>query len=152
MKMYFPATCDIVTPGHIECLEWLREYQGQNNPIIIIGLLTDAALKGYKEPVMPFKDRLKIMETIANGIRNRFGHTCCMVVPQRSLDPTNNLRKYKPGVIASGDGWEPIELEAAEKTGCKAINIRLPGENKKKYSSSKIKALLKEGLGKEQGP
>lgn len=134
VKIYFPASCRILTPGHIRSLKWLRDYKRQQHPAIYIGLLTDKALKGYKDPIVLFKDRLEIMETVANGIRDRFNFPCVYVYPQDSLDPSENIKRLRPVAIASGDGWEPCELKAIKKYKLLKIDIKLP----KKYSSSKI--------------
>lgn len=97
--------------------------------MVIVGLLTRNALKGYKQEVVSFKDRLEIIKTVTNGIMGEF-----LVVPQDSLDPSDNIKKYQPKAIASGDGWEKCELEAIKKHRLKKINIDFP----KKYSSSAI--------------
>jgi len=133
MKIYFPMTAQIITKGHIKCLEWLRDYKHQLHPLITIGLLTDKALKGYKKCIVPYRDRKYVLETIANGIR-KGDCRCIHVVPQSSLDPSENIKKYKPVAIASGDGWEKEELEAIKKFNLIKIDIKLP----KKYSSSLI--------------
>ena len=133
MKIYLPISARILTRGHIECIEWLRDYKHQKHPLIYLGLLTDKAMKGYKDPIVKFKDRLKIMETAANGIR-KLDMRCCWVVPQDSLDPSDNIKKYRPVALASGDGFEPCELKAIKKYKLLKINITL----KKNYSSSKI--------------
>lgn len=105
-------------------MKWLtlRNYH------IVLGLLTRKALKGYKDEVVPFKDRMEIMKMVASGLWN------IEVVPQDSLDPSENIRKYKPQAIASGDGWEKCELEAIKKFRLKKVNINFP----KKHSSSAI--------------
>lgn len=122
VNIYFPMTCNVLTPGHIQCIDYLNE-RGH----LTVGLLTAKALKGYKKEAMPFADRKFILEAFN-----------CIVVPQDSLDPSVNLKKYKIDVIASGDGWEKEELQAIKKLGVKVINIKLKGEKVKKYSSSKI--------------
>jgi glycerol-3-phosphate cytidylyltransferase-like family protein len=134
MKIYFPCSLRIATPGHIKCLKWLRDYKGKNDNFIIIGLLTDGAMKGYKEPIVQFKDRFEIIQVISNGIRNDLGEIFIKVVPQNTLDPSSNIIKYKPDAIASGDGWEQCELDTIEKYGIQKIDINLP----KEYSSSSI--------------
>ncbi len=134
MRIYFPATISILTPAHIKCLRWLVNYKNQKHPDIIIGLLTEKALKGYKKSVLPFKDRKYILETIAEGIRDRFDMHCVRVVSQNSLDPYNNIKKYRPVALASGDGWEKCELEAIKKCKLLKIDIPLP----KVYSSTAI--------------
>ena len=122
--IYIPVSCRILTNGHIKCLRWLKRYKSK----ILIGLITDKGMRGYKDPIVPFKDRLEIMKVVAKGIGNT------KVVPQHSLDPSKNIKRYKPTAIASGDGWEKSELEAIYEYKIKRIDIKLP----KKYSSSKI--------------
>ena len=134
MRILMPATINFLTPGHIRCLKWLISYKNQKHPQIIIGLLTSKALKGYKKEIVPFRDRLEIMETIANGIRDRYDMRCIRVVPQDSLDPSEIIRKYRPVAMASGDGFEKEELKAIKKWKLLKIHIKIP----KKWSSSKI--------------
>lgn len=117
-------TVNILTVGHIKCLEYLC-----SNGIVFVGLLTPKALKGYKKEITPYKDRKYILETLEIPFT---------VVPQNSLNPEKNLQKYGCNFIASGDGWEKAELEAIRKLGIKIINIKLKGEKTKKYSASKL--------------
>lgn len=126
MSIYFPITCNILTRGHIECLEFLCEKDS-----VVGGLLTKKALRGYKKEIVPFKDREYILQKL-----KIFPFT---VVAQDSLDPTENIIAHNCNTIASGDGWEKQELECIKKLKLKVINIKLKGErNGKKYSSSKI--------------
>lgn len=122
LKIYFPMTANILTPGHIKCLEYLSEMGD-----VIIGLLTKKALLGYKKEMVSFNDRKFILE-----------HLGYSVVAQNSLNPERNLKKYMCTHIASGDGWEQEEIEAIKKLNIQVINIKLKGEKSKKYSSSKI--------------
>jgi glycerol-3-phosphate cytidylyltransferase-like family protein len=116
-----------LTPGHIQCLDWLtRKYDE-----VYVGLLTKKAMKDYKEEIVPYIDREYILQRLYV-----FGDY--QVVPQDSLDPSKNLKKYTCTHMASGDGWEPAEKAAAKKLKVKLITIKLPGEKKKKYSSSSI--------------
>ncbi len=112
MEIYFPMSCNILTPGHIKALEKLKR-QGFVN----IGLLTSKALKGYKEELMPFEDRKYILETIACALGK------IDVVAQDSLDPTANIKRYKCDAIASGDGWEKEELAVIKKLKLKRIDL-----------------------------
>lgn len=130
MKIYFPVTCDLITPGHIKCLEALSK-QGE----VTVGLLTDEALQEYKNNIVPFEDRFYILRTIAKALDN------IRVIPQDNLDPSENLDGMD--AIASGDGFEPIEEEAIKKYGLLRIHLRLPDEQGKRYSSSSIKAKLR---------
>lgn len=110
MRIYFPMTCNILTKGHIKCLEKLSK-KGK----IVVGLLTSKALEGYKKERMPFKDRKYILQSLK--IRST-------VVPQNSLNPEKNIKKYKCSAIASGDGWEPEELQVIKDLGLTIINIK----------------------------
>jgi len=124
--IYFPITCNILTRGHIECLEFLCK-----KDFVVGGLLTKKALRGYKKELVPWKDRKYILEHL-----DIYGYA---IVPQNSLDPTENILGYECDAIASGDGWEKVETSAILKLKLKVINIKLKGErNGKKYSSSKI--------------
>jgi len=122
--IYFPVTCDILTPGHIKCFRWLQEKDE-----VIIGLLTGEALEGYKDAVVPYTQRLFVLEAV----------TDIKIVPQTKLDPKENLIKYKCDKIASGDGWEDVELDAMKELGVEPVNIELPG---RRYSSSEIKRII----------
>lgn len=126
-KVYFPCTCNILTPGHIQCLEWLVN----NADEVVVGLLTAKALDGYKREIVPYKDRKYLLENLITS-------DCYDVVPQDSLDPTRNIIKYKCTALASGDGFEGVEQRAIDTLKLQAIHIHLPGENKKRYSSSRI--------------
>jgi hypothetical protein len=54
--------------------------------------------------------------------------------------------RHHANYLASGDGFEPQEIESAKMAGCKLLDIRLTGEKKgtKKYSSTNIKKRIKE--------
>jgi glycerol-3-phosphate cytidylyltransferase-like family protein len=122
MRILFPMTANILTPGHIQCLKLLSK-KGE----VFVSLLTKKGLRNYKKEITPWEDRKYILQ-----------HFNKKVVPQDSLDPTFNLKKYKCDAIASGDGWEQKELDAIHRLKLKTINIKLRNEKKKKYSSKKI--------------
>lgn len=129
MKIYLPMTAEIITVGHVKVLKQLAR-----RAELIVGLLDEEALKGYKKCVVSFEDRKEILEAIRWAWK---------VVRQNSLDPYENLVKYEITHIASGDGWEKEELEAIKKTGVKIINVKLDGEKEKSYSASKINEKIK---------
>lgn len=126
-QIYIPMSARVLTVGHIKVLEALNKIG-----FVVVGLLTAKALKGYKQEIVPYEDRHYIMETIAMALGN------VEIVPQNSLDPTYNIKKYKCTAIASGDGFEKEELAAIKKLKIQKINVRLEGETEKTYSSSKI--------------
>lgn len=109
--IYWPASCRLLNVGHIKCLEKLTQ-----KDFVIVGLLTKKAMKGYKDELVSFKDRKYILDSL-----NIDGY---IVVPQNSLDPTQNLIKYQCTHMASGDGWEQVELDAMKKLGVKPINVK----------------------------
>jgi hypothetical protein len=113
------------------CLEYLTE-----RGFVTIGLLTSKALKGYKKEIVPYLDRKYILDTIAVALKD------VRVIPQDSLNPVSNLRKYHYTHLASGDGFEKCELDAIKKLGLKKLDIKLQDESEKLYSSSKIALTL----------
>jgi glycerol-3-phosphate cytidylyltransferase-like family protein len=126
-EIYFPMSARVLTVGHIKCLEYLNKLG-----FITVGLLTSKAMEGYKEEVVPYKDRFYILETVAIALGG------IDIVPQDSLDPTENIKKYKCVAIASGDGFCEEEQMAINKLKIETINIKLHGEKGKTYSSSNI--------------
>ena len=122
-EIYFPMTCNILVKGHIKALEILNK-----KGFVTIGLLTSGALKEYKKELMPFEDRKYILETIAMALGD------IDIIPQDSLDPAENIKKYKCTAIASGDGWNEKELQAIKKLKLKRIEF----DSKCKLHSSNI--------------
>lgn len=104
-------TINILVLGHIIILQKLLK---KGN--VIIGLLTTNALRGYKKEITPFKERLEILKALNLGVKFK-------IVPQDTLDPFNNLKKYKCTHLASGDGFEECEIESAKKLGVKLLDI-----------------------------
>lgn len=109
MKIYFPMSANVLVKGHIVMLKKLYA-KGD----VVIGLLTSKALKNYKKEVVPYVERKYILENFFNNI----------VVPQDSLDPSKNIKKYSCDAIASGDGWEKSEIAAIKKLGIKKIDVK----------------------------
>ena len=135
MFIYFPMTVDVLTPGHIQAIELVR-----NHGFVVIGLLTDSALRGSNKTLVPYEDRLFILEYIAKAIGNT------MVVPQHRLDPSENIKFYECTTIASGKPFTEEEQKAINELKLDTFEVRLKGERKgatkKNYSSSKIKEKL----------
>lgn len=122
MRIYFPTTCDIMTPGHIQSILYLKK-RGE----LVIGILTSKAMKNNKTEIIPFKNRLFVLESILKGIGG------VTVVPQTNIDPTKNIKRTKCDTIASGNGFEDVELASIETLGLKTIHIKLPGDKKKLF-------------------
>lgn len=100
---------NVLVVGHIRLIKKLLE---KGN--VTIGLLTSKALKGYKKERTPYADRLEILESLCFYMD---------IVPQDSLNPAKNLKKYKADALASGDGFEKVEIAAAKKLGVKLLSV-----------------------------
>jgi phosphoenolpyruvate phosphomutase len=84
---------DLLHHGHINIINKSLKY-GE----VIIGLLTDKAIASYKHlPIMTFEQRKLILENI-KGVS--------MVIPQTTLDYSENLRNIKPEYVVHGDDWK----------------------------------------------
>jgi phosphoenolpyruvate phosphomutase len=92
--IYIGMSADLLHPGHLNIIEHARQLDGE----IIIGLLTDKAIASYKRlPYMNFEQRKIIVENVKGVSR---------VVPQETLDYTENLQKIKPDIVIHGDDWK----------------------------------------------
>lgn len=91
--VYIAMSADLIHSGHIDVIR-----EGNKYGEVTVGVLTDEAVAAYKEaPVLPYEQRKIIFENI-KGV--------CHVIPQRSLDYTENLRKLKPDFVIHGDDWK----------------------------------------------
>lgn len=91
-KVYIAISADVIHQGHINIIE-----AGAKKGDVIIGLLTDKAIASYKRlPLLGYEERKMIFENI-KGVKE--------VVPQETLDYTENLLKYKPKYVFHGDDW-----------------------------------------------
>lgn len=91
--VYIAISADILHHGHINLIKKASEY-GE----LIVGVLTDEAVATYKRfPVLDFEQRSFIIKNI-NGVKE--------VVPQDSLDYTENLKRFKPDYVFHGDDWK----------------------------------------------
>lgn len=91
--VYIAISADILHHGHINLIKCASKY-GK----LIVGVLTDEAVATYKRfPVLEYRQRTFIIENI-DGVDE--------VVPQNTLDYTENLKKYKPDYVFHGDDWK----------------------------------------------
>lgn len=102
-KVYVGMSADIIHPGHINILKVAAQY-GE----VTVGLLTDVAIASYKRlPYMDYKQRLTVVENL-QGVTN--------VVPQETLDYTDNLRELRPDYVVHGDDWRTgVQAQARQK-------------------------------------
>ena len=81
--VYVGMSADIVHPGHMNII---REASKLGK--VVIGLLTDSAIASYKRlPYLTYEQRKEVVENI-KGVHK--------VVPQDTLDYTENLQKLRP--------------------------------------------------------
>jgi len=98
-KVYIGMSADIIHPGHLNILRAGREL-GE----VTVGVLTDEAIASYKRlPYLNFDQRKLIVESL-KGVDK--------VIPQNSLDYTENLLKIRPDFVVHGDDWK----EGVQKT------------------------------------
>lgn len=91
--VYVALVGDDLNDGHKNILKVASNY-GQ----VIIGLMTDKAALEYTElPHFSYKER-------ENNLKKN--KLIKAIVPQESLDFTENLRKLKPDIVVHGDDWK----------------------------------------------
>ena len=91
--IYAGMAADIIHYGHIKLINKAAK-RGE----LIIGLLSDNAIKSYKrKPIFSYKYRKYLIQNI-KGVKR--------VVRQNSLSYKNNLKKYKPKFVIHGDDWK----------------------------------------------
>lgn len=117
-NVYVAMSADLIHPGHINIIQQAGGY----GPIIV-GLLTDKAIASYKRvPYMTYEQRATVVNQLKGVAR---------VVPQHTLDYTDNLRYYKPRYVVHGDDWQSgiqkktrdLVVETLKEWGGKLIEI-----------------------------
>ncbi len=102
-KVYIGMSADLIHPGHMNVLKEAAKY-GE----VIVGLLTDKAIASYKRlPALTYEQRKEVVESIKYVNE---------VVPQDTLDYTDNLNELKPNYVIHGDDWKHgIQKEVRQK-------------------------------------
>lgn len=91
--VYIAMTADLIHHGHLNVIR-----KGVELGEVTIGLLTDKAITSYKRlPFLTFEQRKLIVEGL-KGVAK--------VIPQDTLDYTENLLKLKPDFVVHGDDWQ----------------------------------------------
>jgi phosphoenolpyruvate phosphomutase len=86
-------SADLIHQGHLNII-----HEGLKLGEVIIGLLTDEAIAGYKRlPLIAFNERKLIVENL-KGVAK--------VIPQNTLDYVPNLKELKPDFVIHGDDWK----------------------------------------------
>ena len=104
---YLALATETIHPGHLKIIK-----KASSLGKVVVGILSDKAIASYKQlPNLSFEDRCEIAKSII-GVD--------VVVPQETLDYSNNLKKYKPDYLIHGDDWR---TGLQSKVRQKAINI-----------------------------
>lgn len=92
-KVYVGMSADLIHPGHLNILNKAADL-GQ----VVVGVLTDSAIASYKRlPYMSYEQRSEIISNIK---------AVSEVIPQTTLDYTENLRLLRPDYVVHGDDWK----------------------------------------------
>ena len=86
-------SADLIHPGHLNILK-VASKLGQ----VTVGVLTDSAIASYKRlPYMNYEQRAEIVSNLK---------TVFEVIPQSTLDYSENLKALKPDYVVHGDDWK----------------------------------------------
>ena len=101
-------SADIIHPGHINILK-IAAKKGY----VIVGLLTDSAINSYKgKTYMNYYQREKVLMAIKYVKK---------IVPQKSLDYSENLIKLKPDFVVHAKDWKKGVQASTRKKVIKTI-------------------------------
>ena len=104
---YVGIAGDILHEGHINILKIASKYGD-----VIVGLLTDKAIASYKRiPFLNYKNRELILKNL------KFVNK---VIPQNTLDYSENLIKIRPDFVVHGNDWK---TGVQKKTRDKVISV-----------------------------
>ena len=91
--VYVGMSGDILHSGHINILNEAAKLGD-----VVVGLLTDEAIASYKRvPILDFEQRLSVISNL---------NQVSTVVPQKTLDYTENLLKLRPNFLVHGSDWK----------------------------------------------
>ena len=105
--VYVGMSADLIHEGHVNILESASKYG-----LVTVGLLTDKAIASYKRlPALTYDQRKRVIENI-KFVSN--------VVPQKTLDYSENLNKIRPKYVVHGDDWRTGVQKSSRQ---KVINL-----------------------------
>jgi phosphoenolpyruvate phosphomutase / 2-hydroxyethylphosphonate cytidylyltransferase len=91
--VYVGMSADLIHPGHLNILS-----QASKLGEVTVGVLTDSAIASYKRlPFMTYEQRSEIVANLKPVLN---------VIPQNTLDYTENLKRFKPDYVVHGDDWQ----------------------------------------------
>ncbi len=91
--VYTSGTFDMFHSNHLKMIKHARGL----GDTLIVGVSTDELVCSYKRPpIIPFEERLAIIESLKYPD---------IVIPQKSLDHTETVKKLNIDVFVVGDDW-----------------------------------------------
>lgn len=91
--VYTSGTFDMLHVNHLKMIEYARKL----GDILIVGVNTDELVSSYKsQPVIPFEERIALLKALKWPD---------IVIPQRSLDHRDKVKKLNMDVFVVGDDW-----------------------------------------------
>ena len=108
-KVYCAMSADIIHVGHLNII---REAAKLGD--LTVGILTDEAIASYKRlPTLNYENRSETVSSI-KGVKE--------VIPQHTLDYTDNLKLLKPDFVVHGDDWKTGVQSTVRKKVIDTIN------------------------------
>lgn len=106
--VYTSGTFDMLHVNHLKMVEYARAL----GDVLIVGVNTDELVATYKsQPIIPFEERIALMKAIKGPD---------IVIPQRSLDHTDKVKKLHFDVFVVGDDWAG-KYDYLEKLGVTVV-------------------------------
>jgi phosphoenolpyruvate phosphomutase len=133
--VYVGLSADIIHAGHINILK-IAAKLGR----VTVGLLTDEAIASYKNiPYLDYSQREVVLKNIKYVDE---------VIPQKTLDYSENLKSLKPDYVVHGDDWKS---GVQKLTRAKVIKLLKKWSGKliePKYTSNISSTLIKDKINK----
>ena len=130
---YVALSADILHEGHINILKVASNYGD-----VVVGLLTDQAIASYRSiPFLNYEKRKTIVENIKYVKK---------VIPQETLDHTENLNSIKPNFVVHGDNWKKGILKKTRNKVIKTIKKWNGKLIEPKYTKNISSTLIKKKL------
>ena len=106
--VYTSGTFDMLHVNHLKMINYARAL----GDILIVGVNTDELVASYKsQPIIPFEERIALMKAIKGPD---------VVIPQKSLDHTDKVKKLKFDIFVVGDDWVG-KYDYLEKLGVSVV-------------------------------
>ena len=111
---YTTGVFDMFHIGHLNILKRAKE----QCEILIVGVSTDECVREYKNksPIIPFVDRLEIVQSIKYVDR---------AVPQRTMDKLSAYHELKFDALFHGNDWQNSDMYAkiVQELGALGVDV-----------------------------